>query len=392
MITQLYRFISIPLAALPSNKHILSDNFSKAVSLTLAALSLLLAAQSAMAWGTSPSSGSTYTWNTWGSRLLILFEGEYVEAISPEMRLQVELLDTGSEGYCSDNTSPDTPCLRVYGLAPACIDASEDGFCNEEDTVVLTRLDVSIDPVKVRNNVYTASGKKTHIDGEITCIEVLNPTGATCPDGFPAAAGLPKGGNFNKLFPATTVYLQGVKVDLEGGQLLYLAGPLDQPKGPVLRHCYEQGIAPGTGVVDCGTPQALRTAQGELPPFIGGLDFESNTTNLNIGKNADSFAIHVNLLSQTSDDGLAFIPEQIDFTPPYPHIEGECAPVLGQITWSDYNNDGITDARLRYDGGCLAELDKVTGTADGNPAELIIRGTLLDGVQFEGSFSVIVNQ
>jgi hypothetical protein len=392
MITQLYRFISI-LSAVPlSSKHHLSVKARKASSLTLAVVSLL-AAQSVMAWGTSPSSGSTYTWNGWGSNLLIQFEGDYVEAIPPGDRLQVEIIteytppdENGDypNGYCSDSTSPDTPCLRVYGLAPACIDASEDGDCYG-DTVVLARLDVSIDPVKVRNNVYTASGKKTHVDGEITCEEVLSPAGATCPDGFPAAAGLPKGGNPNKLFPATTVFLQGVEVDLEGGQLLYLAGPLDQPKGPVLRHCYEQGIEPGTGVVDCGTPQALRTAQGELPPFIGGLDFESTTTNLNIGKNAEFFAIHVNLLSQTNADGLAFFPEQIDFNKPLA-AAGECEAVLGQITYDDYNGDGIMDARVRFDGGCLVE--QFANASDGDIVDITIRGSLLDGVQFEGAFSV----
>jgi hypothetical protein len=381
----LYRSISTPLAALSSSKHFLSNKARKVASLTLAVVSLL-AAQSVMAWDTSPSSGSTYTWNGWGSNLLILFEGDYVEAIPPGERLQVELLEA-KEGYCSVSTSPDTPCLRVYGSAPACIDAIEplNGSCDDGETVVLAYLDIAIDPVKIRNNVYTASGKKTHVDGEITCEAVLYPAGVSCPDGFPAAAGLPKGGNFNQLFPATTVSLQGVTVDLEGGQLLYLAGPLDQPKGPMLRHCYEQGIEPGTGIVDCGTPQSRRTAQGELPPFIGGLDFESTTTNLNISKNAESFAIHVNLLSQTNADGLAFFPEQIDFSKPLT-AAGKCQAVLGQITYDLFNDDGIMDARVRFDGGCLAE--QFANASDGDIVDITIRGSLYDGVQFEGAFSV----
>jgi len=370
------------------------NHFGKLFSIALAALALS-GTQSALGWGTSPSAGANYSWNQWGSKLQILFEGEYLEAISAEDRLQVELLSAHVQGddYCSDSTSADTPCLWLHGQVPACIDSDLNGCDYGIDTVVLAELNVSIDPVAVTGNLYTAAGKKTHVDGNITCLTPPNGTDfdACPPEGFPAAVGLPKGGNFNKIFPAISVLLQGETVDLAAGQLVYLEGPLDQPKGPVLRHCFEQGKEPGTGVVDCGTPQYLRTAQGEIPPFIGGLDFESTTTNLNIGKNADSFAIHVNLLSQTNAEGLAFIPEQIDFSKSLA-IGGFCEPVLGQISWGDYNKDGITDVRLRYDAGCLAGLSEVTSTPDGGTVDLAISGTLLDGVQFEGTFSVTVNQ
>lgn len=391
MVNQLYRSISVLLALLSSNKHFLYVNFRKAATLTLAALTVLTT-QSAMSWDTSPSSGSTYTWNLWGSNLEILFDGAYVEAIPEAERLQVNLVEV-PEGYCSTGTSAETPCLRLHGKIPACIDSNSDGCDIGIDTVVLAYLDVTIDPVNISNDIYTASGKKTNIDGQIVCEDILYPeTGVVCGDlSFPAAIGLPKGGNLNKIFPPFSIFLQGEEVNIEAGQLLYLGGPLDAPKGPVLRHCFEQGKEPGTGVVDCGTPSQLRTAAGELIPFIGNLAFESTTTNLNIGKNAESFSIHVNLLSQTNDDGLAFIPEQIDFTKSLA-IEGQCEPVLGQITWSDINDDGITDARLRYDGGCIAGLTEVTSTPDGGSVVLNIRGTLLDGVQFEGSFSVTVNQ
>jgi hypothetical protein len=386
MIIKLKKLFSMLIAVLSTSKHFLSDNIRK-LTVVIAAL-MLLGSQGVMAWGTSPSSGSTYTWNSWGSNLEILFEGDYAENILPEDRLQVELLDAhGIDDYCSDSTSSDTPCLWLHGQVPACIDADSDGSC-VNDTVVLADLNASIDPVKVRNDVYTASGKKTHVDGSIECLSVLYPeTGVTCADlaGFPAAIGLPKGGNLNKIFPAISVVLQGETIDIEAGNLLYLGGPLDQPKGPVLRHCFEQGIEPGTGVVDCGKPQALRTAQGELPPFIGNLGFESTTTNLNIGKNAESFAIHVNLLSQTNDQGLAFFPEQIDFTKSLA-AEGTCDAVLGQITWDDYNSDGIMDARIRYDGGCLA--GKFANAFDGEIVDITIRGSLVSGVQFEGAFSV----
>jgi hypothetical protein len=375
------------------------NQLGKLYSIVLATLALL-GTQSALAWGTSPASGTSYTWNNYNSTLKILFgQSGYLEAIPEAARLQVELLDTAGSGpgdHCSSSTSSDTPCLWLHGLIPACIDddtAPKDDYCYS-GYIVLTTLNLSIDPVKVHNDEYTAAGKTTNIIGSIDCLAPpANTDFDPCPPGdFPTAIGLPKGGNYNKIFPAIyDINVQGETVDLEAGQLLLLIGPLDHPKGPVLRHCFEHMEPDYTGVVDCGTPQYLRTAQGEVPIYIGGLLFESTTTNLNIGKASTSFAIHVNLLSQTNDAGLRFNPEQIDFSKSLA-IEGECEPVLGQLTWNDFNGDGTQDVRLRYDAGCVAGLSKVTGTPDGQTVSLAIRGTLLDSVQFQGTFDVIVNQ
>jgi hypothetical protein len=363
------------------------------------AMLTLLSAQNAFAWGTSPSSGSTYTFNGWGSDLKILFEGPLLEAIPAAERLQVELLTAHVDGSdsCSTDTSAATPCLWLHGKVPACIDENTDGSCYLE-TVVKADMNVSVDPLTLQaSGAYTASGKKTHIEGYITCEGVLAPgplpSGANCADvaGFPAEIGLPKGGNYNNIFPANGT--------LEASELLRLVGYPGQPV-PTLRHCFEQGILPADvdGVVDCGKPNSLRTADGEVTPYIDGLLFESTTQNLNLGKAADSFAINVNILSQTNPDGLVFHPADdpadpdnnpIDFTKSLA-IEGTCDPI--QFTESDYNGDGILDVRVKYDAGCVSGLQKVIDTPDGSTVDLNITGTLLDGIQFKGSFTVLINQ